>query len=338
MASPESVVNDVIARASSFAGLYSASADLAAWRAVTAADGVFVPGGLLPKASDESARQSSAAYVPLDYDMTAIEPPVPEIEDSILTFEGQRDFLIRYMEDALTKFFTAYYPLNEDAYDEATAKLVDMITNGGTGINPDVENQIWQRDRDRVIADGMRLDSQTLIQFSQRGYSLPAGVMLGQLQANRTDQLTKLQAQSRDVAIKQFETEIENLRFAITTATDLRIKALAAASDYIRALTSSFDTVQRIVNLKSEAKARLMSATADLYRARLTRDEIAMRVPFTVADSTIRVSGMNLDAYYKGIDAKVRAAGAAADVYGRIAQAALTGLIGIGATTISSSA
>jgi hypothetical protein len=162
--------------------------------------------------------------------------------------------------------------------------------------------------------------------------------MLGQLQANRTDQLTKLQAQSRDVAIKQFETEIENLRFAITTATDLRIKALAAASDYIRALTSSFDTVQRIVNLKSEAKARLMSATADLYRARLTRDEIAMRVPFTVADSTIRVSGMNLDAYYKGIDAKVRAAGAAADVYGRIAQAALTGLIGIGATTISSSA
>lgn len=321
MASPEQVVDDVISQASGFAGLYSSAADIAAWRAVTAADGYMV----VPPAT-------------LKYSMTAVEPGVPEIENTIITYEAQRDFLVKLMTDKLTEFFTIYYPLNTDGYDEGTAWLVDTITNGGTGINPAVENQIWQRGRDRVIAEGARADSQTLIQFSQRGYSLPTGVMTRQLQANRFEQLAKLQEQSRDVAIKQAEIEIENLRFAVEKAVDARLRALAAAADYIRAVTGGFESAVRISNLEAQAKAALMAATADLYRARLQRDEIAMRVPFQVTDNTLKVSQLNLDAFYQGIDAKVRAASAAADVYGRIAQAALSGLIGIGATTVSSSA
>jgi hypothetical protein len=44
---------------------------------------------------------------------------------------------------------------------------------------------------------------------------------------------------------------------------------------------------------------------------------------------------MNLEAFYKGIDAKVRGASTAAQVYGAMAQAALSSLVGIGTTTIS---
>ena len=276
--------------------------------------------------------------VPLTYSMTAIEPGVPDVENTITTYEAQRDFLVQLMTDKLTEFFTIYYPLNTDGYDEGTDWLINVITNGGTGINPVVENQIWQRGRDRVIAEGARADSQTLIQFSQRGYSLPAGVMVKQLQANRFEQLGRLQEQSRDVAIKQAEIEIENLRFAVNLAIDARLRALAAAADYIRAVTGGFESAVRISNLESQAKAALMAATADLYRARLQRDEIAMRVPFQVTDNTLKVGQMNQDAFYQGIDAKVRAAGTAAGVYGAMAQAALSGLIGIGSTTISAGA
>ena len=318
MASPEEVVNDVIEFASNSARRYGGDADYAAAKAIDAAEGYSV----VPPA-------------PLTYNMTAIEPGVPEVENTITTYEAQRDFLVQLMTDKLTEFFSIYYPLSVDGYDEGTAWLIETITNGGTGINPAVENQIWQRGRDRVIAEGARADSQTLIQFSQRGYSLPAGVMVKQLQANRFEQLGRLQEQSRDVAIKQAEIEIENLRFAVNLAVDARLRALAAAADYIRAITSGFESAVRISNLESQAKAALMAATADLYRARLQRDEIAMRVPFQVTDNTLKVGQMNLDAFYQGIDAKVRAAGAAADVYGRIAQAALSGLIGIGSTTVS---
>lgn len=318
MATPESVVNQVIDTASGAAGLWAGAADIAAWKAVEEAEGHLV----IPPA-------------PLVYNMTAVEPGVPDVENTITTYEAQRDFLVKLMTDKLTEFFTVYYPLNTDGYDEGTAWLINVITNGGTGINPAVENQIWQRGRDRLIAEGARADSQTMLQFSQRGYSLPAGVMVKQLQANRYEQFAKLQEQSRDVAIKQAEIEIENLRFAVEKAVDARLRALAAAADYIRAVTGGFESAVRISNLEAQAKASLMSATADLYRARLQRDEIAMRVPFQVTDNTIKVGQLNLEAFYQGIDARVRAAGTAAGVYGSMAQAALTSLVGIGSTTIS---
>jgi len=321
MASPEQVVDKVINTASGAAGLWASAADLAAWKAVTEAEGYM-----------------TVPPVPLTYSMTAVEPGVPDVENTITTYEAQRDFLVQLMTDKLTEFFTIYYPLNTDGYDEGTDWLINTITNGGTGINPAVENQIWQRGRDRVIAEGARADSQTLIQFSQRGYSLPSGVMVKQLQANRFEQLAKLQEQSRDVAIKQAEIEIENLRFAVNLAIDARLRALAAAADYIRAVTGGFESAVRISNLESQAKAALMAATADLYRARLQRDEIAMRVPFQVTDNTLKIGQMNQDAFYQGIDARVRAAGTAASVYGSMAQAALSGLIGIGSTTISAGA
>ena len=321
MASPEQIVDNVISTAESAAGLWAASADIAAWKAVTAADGY-----------------STLANVPLTYSLTAVEPPVPEIENTITTYEAQRDFLVKLMTDKLTEFFTIYYPLSTDGYDEGTEWLIDTITNGGTGITPAVENQIWQRDRDRVIAEGARADSQTLLQFSQRGYSLPAGVMVKQLQANRFEQLAKLQAQSRDVAIKQADIEVENLRFAVDKAVSARLTALAAAADYLRAVTGGFESAVRISNLEAQAKASLMAATADLYRARLQRDEIAMRVPFQVSDNTLRVGQLNQDAFYKGIGAKVDAAGTAAGVYGAMAQAALSALVGLGSSTITASA
>ena len=316
--SPEQVVDLVITTATGAAGLWAGAADISAQRAVDAANGY-----------------ASVATPPLNYLLSAIEPGVPDVENTITTYEAQRDFLVQLMIDKLAEFFTIYYPLNTDGYDEGMDWLINTITNGGTGINPAVENQIWQRGRDRVIAEGARADSQTLIQFTQRGYSLPSGAMTKLLQANRFEQLSKLQEQSRDVAIKQAEIELENLRFAVEKVVDTRLRAIATAADYIRAITNGFDSAVNIANQEAQAKAALMAATADLYRARLQRDEIAMRVPFQVSDNALKAGEMNLDAFYRGVDAKVRGASTAAQVYGAMAQAALSSLVGIGATTIS---
>ena len=343
MASPDSIVDLVVSTASGAAGLWASAADLAAWRAVEQA-GSYRVGGPPPLGAGSGSGSISSwggggsfqgnPAPNTTYGMTAVEPGIPDVEDAYLTFEGQRDYLVGLMTDQLTKFFTAYYPLNEDGYDAGMAWLINTITVGGTGINPVVEDQIWQRGRDRIIAEGARQDSATLLQFSQRGFTLPSGVMVAQLQANRFEQFAKLQEQSRDVAIKQAEIEVENLRFAVDKVVTLRLQALQAAADYIRALMSGLEMSFRVVNLNSDAKAKMMAATADLYRARLQRDEIAMRVPFKDTDSILATNQMNMDGFYKGIDAKVRAAAAAADVYASMAQAGISALHAIGSSTI----
>lgn len=260
------------------------------------------------------------------YPLTAVEPEVAEVEDATLTYEAQLEKIIALLTDQLADFFTTYYPLATDAFDEATNWLVNAITVGGTGISPDVEDQIWQRARDRVIADGARVEATAVSEFADRGFDLPPGALAARLQESRFQTLTKTHEISRDAAIDQAKMEVENVRFAVDLAMKTRIQALEAAGNYLRAIMSGADNAVRVASINSDAKARMIAATADLYRARLARDEIALRIPTTNVDNNVRLSIANMDGFYRGIQARVSAASAAADSYGRSAAAALASL------------
>lgn len=315
----DATVNTIISNALATSNAAVNNASAAARAAITASQGYASPGGPV-----------------VVYGISATEPAIGIVGDATLTYESQRDRLIAILSDKLADFFATYYPLAADAFDEATNWLVNTITVGGTGIAPAVEDQIWQRGRDRIIADGARVESQTLTEFASRGLSLPSGAMAGRLQEVRFEQLLKTQELSRDVAIKQAEIEIENLKFAVDLAVKSRMQAMGVAVDYIRALMSGADTAARVALLNADAKARMISATADLYRARLTRDEIAMRVPLANAANGVQLNGIGVDGFYKGVGARVQAASAAAESYGRVASAALASLNSVAAISNSS--
>jgi hypothetical protein len=291
-------------------------------------------------AAARAAQTASMGYamsdpLPVAYTLGAVEPIVLDAENSTLTFESQRDRIIALLSDELAGFFIKYYPLAADAFDEATNWLVNSITNGGTGIDSVVEEQIWQRGRDRVVIDGLRAESQVMNDFASRGFGLPSGAMAARLQEIRFEQLGKTQEMSREAAIKQADMTVENLRFAVGMAIDSRMRAMQAATDYIRSLMSGTDIAARVASINSDAKARMMGATADLYRARLARDELAMKIPLANSDLGIKAQTVNVDGFYRGIDARTAAAGHAADVYGKTALAALSSLSAIGSSTAS---
>lgn len=269
---------------------------------------------------------ASPNFTPVSYVIEAEEPDVPDVENANLTYEAHRDQLIALLSNELAGFFITYYPLAADAFDEATNWLVNSITNGGTGIAASVEAQIWQRGRDRAVADGARAEAQVLDEFSARGFSLPPGAMAARLDAVRHEGMAKVNEFNRDAAIESAKIEVENVRFAVEQAIRSRMAAMQAATDYIKALMSGPDTAARVAALNSDAKARMMSATSDLYRARLSRDELALRIPMTNTTELVKVSGIHMDAFYKGVANRVQAAVAAADQYGKAAQAALSSL------------
>jgi hypothetical protein len=270
---------------------------------------------------------------PAAYAITALEPSVPEVENSTLTFDAQRDKIVAMLTDELEGFFVKYYPLASDAFDEATNWLVNSITLGGTGIDPSVEAQIWQRDRDRVVSEGLRAEAQTLSEFSGRGFSIPPGAAAARLATIKTGQMENLQASSRDAAIKQADMAVENLRFAVDNAIKSRMSAMQAAADYIRALMSGTDTAARVASINSDAKARMMGATSDLYRARLARDELAMKIPLSNQDAALKVQGLNIEGYSKAASTAGSAAETEARAFASGAQAALAAI----STIVSSS-
>lgn len=304
-ADPDTIIQNAIAIANS----EKAAADAAAASAIAASSGYA---SLTPEA--------------LAFNINAIEPSVPSITNGTQTYEAQLEKLIDLLSSQLAGFFTQYYPLAADAFDEATNYLLNSITNGGTGISPSIEAQIFGRGKDRIIADGLRVDQQIANDFAGRGFSMPPGAMAAALQESKYKQHAAVGAMARDAAIRQAEIEIDNIRFAVQLAINSRQMAMQAAADYIRAIMSSPDSAAKVAMLNSDVQAKMISATADLYRTRLARDELILRAKEISINSKLKAGSVNVDAYYKGVDARVNAAIAAAGVYGQAAGAALSSL------------
>lgn len=93
--------------------------------------------------------------------------------------------------------------------------------NGGTGLAPSVEQQIWARGQDRETQLALAREMEIKRNAEAQGFPLPSGVMVGQLADARREYYDKLSGLSRDVMIKQAELEQQNVQHALQTALQL---------------------------------------------------------------------------------------------------------------------
>ena len=93
--------------------------------------------------------------------------------------------------------------------------------HGGTGLPTAVEQQIWDRARDRETQIALAREQEVLRSAESLGFPLPSGVLAGQLADARREYHDKLSGLSRDVAIKQAELEQANIQNAIQSALQL---------------------------------------------------------------------------------------------------------------------
>lgn len=133
-------------------------------------------------------------------------------------------------------------------------------------------------------------------------------------------------AVSRDAAIKAFDTEIENVRFAITSAIDYRKSALSAAGDYLRALALGPQLATQLATSASDAQARLISAASGFYNSRINAAELAQRRNIAIMDAELRQTIAAGDNKVKYTDMKVNAALETMRSLGQQAAAALNGV------------
>jgi hypothetical protein len=253
---------------------------------------------------------------------------IPYRVDGIDTtvFDSMYAQIIEDLAGRFREFITDFFPIDEDLMPAVETWLKNAITDGGTGINATVERQIWQRDRDRVSVESFSATEQAVNQWAARGYPMPPGAAAATITALAQRRTEQVAAVSRDAAIKAFETEIENIRFAIAQAIDYRTKAIAAAGDYVRALAAAPDIASKMSTQSADAQARLISAVAGYYNARTGAAELTAKVDMYNADNAVKaaLANQNSDAEYTKL--RVDAAVAAANSIGQQAAAALNGL------------
>lgn len=114
-----------------------------------------------------------------------------------------------------------------------TSQLLDNLKanlnsrmQGGTGLSPGVEQAIWDRARDRETQVALSKEQEVMRSFETFGFPMPAGAIVGQLADARREYQDKLSGLSRDIAIKQADLEQQNLRDAISAATQLEAQLI----------------------------------------------------------------------------------------------------------------
>lgn len=188
----------------------------------------------------------------------------------------------------------------EDELVEASkAKLLSNIVNGGTMLNPLVEADLWNRDRERREQALQDAKDKIVSQWAKLGWSVPDGLLAGALLAVDNEYMNKDLDSSREIAVKQADLEQKGMFESLKLGIDLETVLIGSYNEYAkRVFETSKATVdvtielykQRVVqyNTMLEAyKADVVAyktqieaemSRAEVYKARLTGAELLTKI------------------------------------------------------------
>lgn len=277
------------------------------------------------------AATGNATYTPARVAELTVNEPRVNIPSrlsgvDITLFDSMYQGIINDLADRFADFLDRYLSIDPQMMAEAEAWIKRAITQGGTGINATVEGRIWQRDRDRISTEAASAMSEANDAWAAKGYPMPPGAVNAAMLAIQRKRSADVAAVSRDAAIKAFETEVENVKFAVGMAIDYRVKALGAAGDYIKALAAAPDVASRMSSQSADAQARLISAAASFFNARTGAKELVLKAQLANQETGLRAADMIIDSNNAMTDMRVRAVIAAAESLGKQAAAALNGI------------
>ena len=260
---------------------------------------------------------------------TQIEPPTgltfddPEL--AMQFFNEKSLEMSALVDDAFDKMVGMAFP-DTALLADAVAWCKKAITVGGTGINADVERALWERGRSRILKEAARNAADVTEKYARAGWPLPPGAMLHSRALIQQDSRDKLAEQSRDISIKSFEAELENIRFAIKTAGDLFIQALQAVGEYVKTIMLGPQTAAQLTTSISGIKNEAARTLVSLYQAQSAALDPFLKLEITDAELKSRAHEANLKAQMQTAELRMQAVMANLKMVGDAAAASLNGI------------
>jgi len=198
-------------------------------------------------------------------------------------------------------------------------RLLDNLADGGTMINPLVEADIWNRDRERrqqALQDS--LDSVTAM-WARLGWSVPDGLLAGSLNAVHKEYLDKDIDASREISIKQAEMEQAGIsktlelgygvEQVIMTAENEYAKRVMEASRYTAEITIEIYKARvaqynaMLEGFKADAAVYKTRIEAEIARADVFKTKIsALQIISQIDESKIKIYASHIGAIQQLVD------------------------------------
>lgn len=150
------------------------------------------------------------------------------------------------------------------------ARVATMLA-GGTGIPADIEDALFSRARSRDDMLSLKARQEAFDTFAGRGFQMPPGMLVAQVNAVIEDNRLKAADNNRDILTKAAQWEIENLRAAVQNGIALE----GALMNLFQQMTQrTFE----VAKYQVEAKVALFNAKVGLFNAQQNAYQVAASV------------------------------------------------------------
>lgn len=180
-------------------------------------------------------------------------------------FKADYEAMLPQMRDYIEQYADGWLIKHDPNYFDGMAKIEEKISaalDGNTAIDDAVEQQIFDRQRSRALAEKAGVDRQVSDFHSKRGFTIPPGAMAGGYAKSQQAASDRIAAAASEVAIRRSEIELQHLQFVLGLSTNIRQTMLQASLSYFGNLIN--------INGQSLEFARQTGAFAvEVYNQRL---------------------------------------------------------------------
>ena len=202
-------------------------------------------------------------------------PTIPTFEEGAPAFTGTAPQLMADWSEP------AYAP---EIMPKATPVMLEFLK--GKGLPPEVEQALFERGAEREDVTARQLKREAFNTWAARGFSMPPGMLVEQVNQAVEKAMLAKNTLSRDVLIKNWELMIENAKFGIQ-------QALAAEQFLYTVYNNAIMRDFEMAKLRLDIEMRLYEAAIHLYNARMT----AYQIQASVYKTKIEAEMMKVDVY-----------------------------------------
>lgn len=245
-----------------------------------------------------SVLDPALSTTPLEFDVKkpALSAP-PTFSDLFPGADGTSAEVIR-LNAEVEEWLAKYFP-------EMTASLRDTpeqwacgILTGQNpfGLDPAVFEAVWHEGRDRAYRAAASESATIYAEFSERGFSLPIGTMVGLRSAAELRAGQAIADLNRTETTRAAEIKLDLLKFAEEQAVRLKLGIMdALRAFYTTWITLPDKDIER-ARVRTQAQASLYSALSSYYNVELGFEELRLKAAELETQTNLNIDRNKIDA------------------------------------------
>jgi len=222
------------------------------------------------------------------------------------TYENSLPVMRGFLDDVVSGWMQTYAPGYADAMAKLEAKISSGI-DGGTAMSDVIEQQIFDRAKDRAEIEANRASEDLLEGMSKRGYSIPPAAVSAGLNQIQQATAKSLAATAAETAIARAKLEQEHTQFIMNLSSTLNLGLIGTAVQYAQQLViingqSLEYSKQLAASMVSEYNLKLERYKAELQLAGIATQVYEAQLKAALADITIFESEIRAAELSKNIE------------------------------------